>query len=286
MAQPKEAVIANGLSFNFNSCAKAMGFASAPDCKQVILTKGFLEPWSAFRDGLPLNQTNAAKFDTIQDPSNLIEDCVTETYQCMDSMASCKFDKIFDREGWNMRDYLLCFIYHTSRNMARVVEPWAEAFDRKVVRNQGGRAKAMDRIRGLVRLALYLIHCYTGINPSDVVMDIERAWPSSNPENSPIKMIRREHELNNMDIAQLRRVVVGMLKGNHDEREWLKEVVLLKEGFKKGVAGATGPKAATAAVGEKGEKATTDAEKAVDAKKRKREGEEVTFVASKSVKRG
>jgi uncharacterized protein with HEPN domain len=271
MVDPKEGGTANGLSFSLHSIAVSMGFISASECKKMILTASFLEPWSTFRDGLPLNQTIAMKFDTHPRLADLVEDTVTETYNCMDSMASCKFDSIFNRKGWKLRDYLLCFVYHTARNMARLGEPWAEVFDRKNVKNQVGRARAMERIKGLVKLTLWLIHYYTGVDPSDIVVDIETALPASRPENSPIKKIRREHELNNMAIADLRKVVVDMLKGNQDEREWLKRAVLLKEGFETGKMESTRTdKAAGAVVGEK----------------RKRDAEEVEFVASKVVKRG
>jgi hypothetical protein len=188
-----------------------LGLTSYVTFKKMLLSESFLDPWSFFRDTLPLNPHHASKFRSIPDTTKFVDETVSEVYNSMDSMFTCKWDKPSDRKGWTFRDYLSCFVYHAARNFACPGQIFGDVFDRKNVKNQGGRAVAMKKIKGLVMLALVLTYAYSGDDPppDGVVECIEAARPTANPENSPIKSIRRRYALEKMDVSALREIAVA-----------------------------------------------------------------------------
>jgi hypothetical protein len=204
---------------------------SVKDVKNFILEPSFLEPWVAFRDLLPLQPSHPTDFQPKD--RDALNELSTEIYNLMDAMSTSIYDlpAQSDHELWTANDHFKCLIYQASSNLARHGRPFAEAFDRKMLKNEAGRNKAPNRIPGLIFLGVNLTINYTIMVPSNVIRSIEDMRPAANLEWSPIKAVRVKFQLDNMDVNDLRKKALGSEKKGKNEKEWLIGMIMGKQGL-------------------------------------------------------
>lgn len=220
---PPKSVQLEGLSYLRTKISETLGLTSPTELEKIALANTFLELWAAYRDKLPINQANAVKMDGAND-DKFIDESATTIYDSMDSMASCQWDEPIDRIRCTLRDYLIWFVYRAARSLARPGEIFGDVFSRNSLKYDKGRKLAKRRICGLLMLTLALVHSYTGVEPCDLVVKIEKARPTANPQHSPIKKVRLKHMLESLDIDKLRKVA----SDGQDERQWLINTILGK----------------------------------------------------------
>ena len=183
----------------------------------------------------------------------------------MDSMSMSVYDRptISSRGSWTIQEHFQCLIYQASRELACLGQPFASVFDRHNLKNKTGQAKAMRRINGLVMLSINLMAHYTSTKPPLYIEQIEEARPAKNPEWSPILKVRFRHQLNNMDTNDLRKKALETELEGKDEKEWLINMIMEKQGMlPKGAGSGAEVKAAeTSGLKRTGETLENDGEK-------------------------
>ncbi|KAF2470433.1 uncharacterized protein BDR25DRAFT_355537 [Lindgomyces ingoldianus] len=220
----------NDLPYSWTSIPPLLNFRTIPQIRDLILSPAFLDSWVYFRNesGLGPNANTKAKPRPMS--KEFIDKLAEQTYQAMDSMAFCQFDRpsnVRTIDGgarpWTWMTYLQCCVYQICRNLACPGQPFSSAFERKCLAVQSGRSLALNRIRGIVMILCNLIYRYTTLPPSNVIRKIEELHPVADQARSPIPEIRRKHVLARMGVEELRKAVLGQQwKGKGmSEKEWL-----------------------------------------------------------------
>ncbi|KAF2685674.1 hypothetical protein K458DRAFT_387637 [Lentithecium fluviatile CBS 122367] len=133
-------------------------------------------------------------------------------YNMMDSMSTSSYDRptASTRSVWTAQEYLECLVYQACRNLACEGQPFASTFDRKNLKKEFGRNKALHRIRSIIMLVINVAVNYTNMTPSIVIRRIEEIRPTKNPEWCPIPELER---------------------CGKKEKEWLIGIIMEKQGL-------------------------------------------------------
>jgi hypothetical protein len=100
-----------------------------------------------------------------------------------------------------------------------------------MLKNEAGRNKALNRIRGLILLGVNLTINYTSMAPSNVIRSNEDMRPAANLAWSPVKAVRVKYQLKNMDVNELRKKALESEKKGKNEKEWLIGMIMGKQGL-------------------------------------------------------
>ena len=226
MAIPKRLATSNDtFSYTWEEVATKLGLASTKEIPNFVLGADFLEPWVHFRDLLPLRPGIAV-------PEIATAEQITRSYETMDSMAFCVYDRPSpeDAKTWSPSQWLECLVYQSARNLAREGRAFVIPFCRTSLKNYAGRQEACNRLRGLMMLSLNLCDNYTAMAPSNLVKRIEAAKPTKDPNFSPIPEIRIKWQLDHMGVDELRKRVIDSERKGQAEKEWLISILMGKDG--------------------------------------------------------
>lgn len=198
---------------------------------KLILSSSFLEPWIAFRDLPPLKPDVPVALQPIGKES--MNDLSSKIYNMMDSMLTSLCDRptASTRSSWTTQEYFECLVYQAARNLACEGQPFASTFDRKNLKNESGRSKAIHRIRGLIMLVANVTINYTSMTLSNAIWRIEEIRPAKNPDLSPIPEIRVKYQLDNMDMNDLREKALDSERHEKNEKEWLIGLIIGRQGL-------------------------------------------------------
>jgi len=201
------------------------------DVPRLVISPSFLEPWIAFRDLLPLRPN--ASVDFLPRDKDTTNELSVKIYGMMDVMSTSAYDRPtkFTQRTWTAQEYFECLIYQASRNLAFDGQLFASTFERKSLKNECGRNKALHRIRGLIMLSVNLTVNYTSMKPWKSVRIIEETRPTKNPEWSPIDEVRVKYQLDQMNMNDLRKKALETERQGKNEKEWLIKMIMGKQGL-------------------------------------------------------
>jgi hypothetical protein len=212
--------------------------ASDKEVTKIVLSPSFYEPWVYFRDFLPLMPN--VPVNPQPNDKEAMTDLSCKIYSMMDSMSTSPYDRPNEatiRNLWSTQEFFECLLYQTCRNLACEGQTFALTFERKNLKNEAGRNKALNKIRGIIMLAVNLTVSYTSIRPSSIIRKIEEIQPATNPAYSPIREVRVKFQLENMDMNELRKTALDFERGGSNEKEWLVKLIMGRQGLVSKTAG-------------------------------------------------
>lgn len=185
----------------------------------MIFSRSFLDPWIDFRDTLPLNLKSGTTILRQATNPKFVDFVANQTFDDMESMAACQWDRPSERSQWTLLQNFLFAVYCITRNLARCGEQLGKDFSRDALKEELGRSRAKVRIRGVMLLLLFLMHDYTSVEPSLLIIDIDQKYPPKNPRHSPATLVKRKELLEEKGIEELGEIVPKMIK--MDQKSWL-----------------------------------------------------------------